>query len=465
VTGMKKFKVSPPISVAKSEYFFGDSKDRREEILYLGKLAELGPNAKVFLDVSGEHVLAIVGKRGSGKSYTLGSIIEGLCTTQSATSISKISRKRAVLLFDTLNIFWTIAVKLTPESPMQVLQEQSRNLKGWDVNPEDLDTQMWVPSGHRTPGMPNTFRDFRLNTADFSAADWGSLLSVDILQDRMGQLVNDAFQKVTQEGWNGSRGATAPKSIYSIDDLLECIRQDNEIQGSYHTETIRAIVQQLTYWNRNPVFSSEGTKLTDFLIPGRLSVILTASLSEELRSTLVAVIVRKIMRARGEASFDKKRLKVDASLTKDEPAAIATRLESSVPPSWVMVDEAQNVIPSGRGVTCLQALIRLVKEGRNFGLSFAFTTQQPSAIENQIMSQVDTLIVHKLAVQGDIDEVRRNLKSSEPTEIRYGSVDLSLASLLRSLDMGQAVVSSTEMERYFILDIRPRVSAHGGFEA
>jgi len=42
---------------------------------------------------------------------------------------------------------------------------------------------------------------------------------------------------------------------------------------------------------------------------------------------------------------------------------------------------------------------------------------------------------------------------------------LSLASLLRSLDMGQAVVSSTEMERYFILDIRPRVSAHGGFEA
>jgi DNA helicase HerA-like ATPase len=171
------------------------------------------------------------------------------------------------------------------------------------------------------------------------------------------------------------------------------------------------------------------------------------------------------MRARGEASFDKKRLKVDASLTKDEQEAIATRLESSVPPSWVMVDEAQNVIPSGRGVTCLQALIRLVKEGRNFGLSFAFTTQQPSAIENQIMSQVDTLIVHKLAVQGDIDEVRRNLKSSEPTEIRYGSVDLSLASLLRSLDMGQAVVSSTEMERYFILDIRPRVSAHGGFEA
>src|SRR5208337_2398177 len=350
---MKKFKVSPPISVAKNEYFFGDSKDRREEILYLGKLAELGPNAKVFLDVSGEHVMAIVGKRGSGKSYTLGSIIEGLCTKQCVTSINKISRQRAVLLFDTLNIFWTTAVKLGPELPGQLLQEQSRNLKGWDINPEDLDTQMWVPAGHRTPGMPSTFCDFRLDTADFSGADWGSLLGVDILQDRMGQLVNDAFQKVTQEGWNGPRGAITAKTSYSIGDLLECIRQDNDIQVSYHTETIRAIVQQLTYWNRNPVFSSEGTKLADFLVPGRLSVILTASLSEELRSTLVAVLVRKIMRARGEASFDKKRLKVDPSLTKAEEEAIAARLRSSVPPSWVMVDEAQNVIPSGRGVTCL----------------------------------------------------------------------------------------------------------------
>jgi hypothetical protein len=462
---MKKFKVSPSISAGKSEYFFGDSRDRRDEFLYLGKLAELGPNPKMFLDVSGEHVLAIVGKRGSGKSYTLGSIIEGLCTKQTATSLGQISRKRALLLFDTLNIFWTTAVKLGPDLPRQILQEQSRNLKGWDINPEDLDTQMWVPAGHRTLGMPSTFCDFRLDTADFSGADWGSLLGVDILQDRMGQLVNDAFQKVTQEGWNGPRGAIAPKSSYSILDLLDCVRQDNDIQRSYHAETIRAIVQQLNYWNRNPVFSSEGTKLTDFLVPGRLSVILTASLSEELRSTLVAVMVRKIMRARGEASFDKKRLKVDPSLTRGEEEAIAARLQSSVPPTWLMVDEAQNVIPSGRGVTCLQALIRLVKEGRNSGLSFAFTTQQPSAIENQIMSQVDTLIVHKLAVQGDIDEVRRNLKSSEPTEIRHGSVDLSLASLLRSLDMGQAVVSSTEMERYFILDIRPRVSAHGGFEA
>ena len=32
----------------------------------------------VYMDVAGSHVAFIVGKRGSGKSYTMGSIAEGL---------------------------------------------------------------------------------------------------------------------------------------------------------------------------------------------------------------------------------------------------------------------------------------------------------------------------------------------------------------------------------------------------
>jgi hypothetical protein len=462
---MKKFKAVPAIPSSHGDYCFGDSRSRGNEAIYIGRLAELGPLRRVYFDVSGEHVVAIVGKRGSGKSYTLGSIIEGLCTRDRETSISHISRSRAVLLLDTLNIYWTTAVKLSRDLSKETVREQSENLTGWDVKPEDLDTRIWVPAGHRTAGMPLGFCDFRLNTADFSASDWGSLLDLDILQDRMGQLVNDVFQKVTAEGWSGGSGSRAPKSAYSIPDLLECIREDTEIQHSYHTETIRAVTQQLTYWNRNPVFSCEGTGLPELLVPGRLSVILTASLSEELRCVLVGVLVRKILQARSEASFDLKRLKTDSSLTPEEEKEIEARLHVSVPPSWIVIDEAQNVIPPDRKVTSLHALTRLVKEGRNFGLSVAFTTQQPSAVENRIMSQVDTLIVHKLAVQGDIDEVRRSLKCGEPTEVRYGNTELSLAGLLRTLDMGQCLVSNTELDRYFLLDVRPRISVHGGFEA
>ncbi|MBK6433676.1 hypothetical protein [Candidatus Amarolinea dominans] len=44
---------------------------------------------------------------------------------------------------------------------------------------------------------PASHRDFAVRTSDFSADDWGYLFNLDIYQDRMGQLLNDAFIKVT----------------------------------------------------------------------------------------------------------------------------------------------------------------------------------------------------------------------------------------------------------------------------
>lgn len=81
----------------------------------------------------------------------------------------------------------------------------------------------------------------------------------------------------------------------------------------------------------------------------------------------------------------------------------------------------------------------------------------------RILAQVDTIITHKLTVQTDIDHVRRNLKSNLPAEVKYAGATFSFGELLRALDVGQALVSNTETDRAFLLTVRPRVSAHGGF--
>ena len=46
----------------------------------MGDLAESGREAKAYLDLSNEFVLLEVGKRGSGKSYSMGALLEGLAT-------------------------------------------------------------------------------------------------------------------------------------------------------------------------------------------------------------------------------------------------------------------------------------------------------------------------------------------------------------------------------------------------
>jgi len=92
------------------------------------------------------------------------------------------------------------------------------------------------------------------------------------------------------------------------------------------------------------------------------------------------------------------------------------------------------------------------------------TTQQPSAIDPRIMAQVDTMIVHTLTVNRDLQAVLGNLKSRQPESIFLRSVRMNLADAVRQLAVGQAFVSSTEAPRGFFMDVRPRTSVHGGFE-
>src|SRR5882724_7046687 len=76
--------------------------------LYLGKLAEFEQMRRnVWLDCHGAHAVYVVGKRRSGKSYTLGALCEGLV---SSTWLRMGAAAQAVLLIDTLNIYGTLHV-------------------------------------------------------------------------------------------------------------------------------------------------------------------------------------------------------------------------------------------------------------------------------------------------------------------------------------------------------------------
>ena len=70
----------------------------------MGNYTSLSNN--LYMDVARSHVILVAGKRGSGKSYTLGSIAEELASLPPETS-----RNIASLIFDTMGIFWTMKYK------------------------------------------------------------------------------------------------------------------------------------------------------------------------------------------------------------------------------------------------------------------------------------------------------------------------------------------------------------------
>ncbi|MBN8655378.1 MAG: ATP-binding protein [Anaerolineae bacterium] len=81
-------------------------------------------------------------------------------------------------------------------------------------------------------------------------------------------------------------------------------------------------------------------------------------------------------------------------------------------PVLVMVEEAQNFLSqsalrSDEG----NIVIRIAKEGRKFGFGLIYITQQPSSIDDTILSQTNNFFVLHLLTQGDI----RALTDNNPT--------------------------------------------------
>lgn len=448
-----------PLLITKgNEIIFGTSRRDQDKVV-LGRLGEYSKakNIRVNFDLSAESVFAIFGQRGSGKTYSLSVIAEGLGTTKPNSSLGKISKNKAVLLLDTLNTNRWMNRPLEVDSDNVEIKKQAEALKGWnELEVENLEVKVFVPKGYEMSDYKEQFTPFQINIPDMEIGDFASLFDVDIMTDPMGQLLFDVYNKVCFKGWKDTKGnLTRAKEDYSIDDLILCVEKDKEINELYtESGTIRAIKQRLSTIQNNQIFSVAGTSLQELLKPGVVSILLLKRLPADLRAVLVAILTRRIMKERGDSA---ERIK--------NAAYTGISIDSKdylVPPTILLIDEAQNIFPTGKSSLVKKEVIEFTKMGRNFGLSLGFTTQQPTIIEDEIMSQVDTLLIHQLTTQKEIDYIKHNLKCPLPQSIELNRRKLSFDDLLRGLEKGQSVISSGTSQRTFVVNIRPRVSLHGG---
>ena len=463
----RRYGVFPELPSHEGFVSFGLDRDVSEQWILIGELAEYGRRRLVKFDVSREKVVTIVGRRGQGKSYTLGAILEGMCASIDS-AVSSIQRDRAVILFDPLNIFQWMYVPLRHMTDASdEYNNQADLMQKWGLQAVPLNVQVWVPAGHRSELYPSHYNDLYLSVSDFTLDDWSALMDIDMFRDIRGQYFSDLFRRVTRLGWEDSDGnAHAAEPNYSIQDLTECATNDIVCgSGFYREETIRAVLQRLSSYGTHQVFSSTGTALTDILKPGVLSVMLLNRLPEDLRTVLVAVLVRRIVAERAEASENAKDLLLNPSMTLEDRRAKELAVSSAIPRTWVVIDEIQSIMPADVKTAATDTLVKAVKEGRNLGISFLSTTQQPRAVHQTVMSQTETFLVHRLVSQADIEAVTGNLKSPSPEEIKDESRVLKLQDLIRESSVGYAVVSDADSPRTFVMEVRPRISAHGGFEA
>src|SRR5262245_24608184 len=114
---MKVFEVEPHVA---GEVRLGSNKD--ENVIWAGKVAERGNGERIWFDGSDNFVAMEVGKRGSGKSFGMGVILEGFAT-QTGSRVAKHKSPRAVLLLDPLDIHWTALEPMRADGPPGVARQ------------------------------------------------------------------------------------------------------------------------------------------------------------------------------------------------------------------------------------------------------------------------------------------------------------------------------------------------------
>ena len=78
---------------------------------------------------------------------------------------------------------------------------------------------------------------------------------------------------------------------------------------------------------------------------------------------------------------------------------------------WMLIDEAHRFVPAGKSTLCKEALIQWVREGWQLGLLLVVSSQQPGALDREVLPQCDVIVSHALTTAVDKAALNRLTKS------------------------------------------------------
>ncbi len=472
ITGVRKVEVSEPIERAAyisngRHLLMGQRRNRGDTsaLILLGKCIEQARvsnkfDSNVWLDVHTPHVVFVCGRRGTGKSYDLGILAEGL-TLGYDSSIATKDSAITTLFFDTQSQFW--ALLNAPDEGLEEDKEQLIQLQQWGIPAKQVPSaKLFAPYGDQSV-HPEAV-EFSIDPAELDLEDWCGLFRLEIYSPQ-GQVIRNLLRKVSEAGYTVPEGIgrqghrkVAAQEEYDLGDLIACLQEDVELNEHSQRQTRDAILWKLEALRDSKVFQKRSWDVLEVLRPGQLSIFLLRNLDDATKSLVVSVIAKKVFRIMGRYHTERKAAERSKRPLPKEHASLPLGV-------WTLIDEAHLICPSDSQTAAKPILIEYVKRGRDAGLSLVLATQQPSAVDSRVVSQVDLLIAHRLVVDADISAALARVPADFPRDVSFGTARISdRLALIRALETGEAWIADAETNRAILVAMRPRVTAHGGDE-
>ncbi|MCJ7497671.1 MAG: ATP-binding protein [candidate division Zixibacteria bacterium] len=189
--------------------------------------------------------------------------------------------------------------------------------------------------------------------------------------------------------------------------------------GAFFESTIGVIqrraeqILRLPFVHGDPNVSITVNVIND-LSSGKVVLIDTSNMSEQEELLISAVLARAVFSKNKEAYQDPVKFK-------------------KILPTLIVMEEAQRVL-SQRGEADINIFAQISREGRKFKTGLCAITQQPKLIDEELLSQFNTLFILGLADERD----RNILKSSAKQDIS------DLGTEIQMLEAGEALITSPQ---------------------
>lgn len=384
---------------------------------------------RILMDVSRSHVVLVAGKRGSGKSYTLGVLAEELSNLP-----KEVSQNIGSLIFDTMGIYWTMKYK--NEKDRELLQE-------WKLQPKNFPINILVPFGHyedySAKGIPLD-KPFSLDASELEAEDW--LITFGLgMTSPVSILIQRVLSSLKEEG------------RFTIEEIINGINKEERIsQETKNSAT--GLFEAVKTWGVFATEEQEPTPIKDLISRGKTTVLDLSVYNSvgtfNIRALVISILCRKIFNQRMDARKKEEIQSVSRGLNLTSESE-----KKDYPLAWIFIDEVHEFLPLEGKTVATDALIQLLREGRQPGISLVLATQQPGQIHRDVMTQSDIVISHRVTSKPDTEALNYIMQSYVIENIKKQMDDLP------SLK-GSAIVLDDNSERIYPIRVRPRLTWHGG---
>jgi len=359
----------------------------------------------------------------------MGSIAEGL-----ADMDPDVSKNLAFILLDTMGVYWSMKYPNEKEDDL---------LKKWGLEGKGLGVQIYVPGGfyeqYKEDGVPVDF-PFFIRPMELNIEDWMNAFKLHT-DDPIGVAVQRIINKMLDSGKN-----------FSIEDIIVKTEEDVRIDDTTKLAVTNRFENCLT-WG---LFSKNGTPIREIFTGGKVTVMdLSPYVSMpggwEIKALALGIIAKKIF---VERMLVRKREELFDIINKTQVVK-KDEIKDDLPMPWLIVDEAHEFLPREGKTGATDALVQLLREGRQPGISLVLATQQPGEIHKDVITQSDIVISHRITAKKDITALN---------DVMQTYVSANIQSHINNLPRmkGSAIILDDNSERIYPMNVRPRLTWHGG---